>query len=141
MVHSVRKHPAPQGALRPQGHRPLLSAVPVRKHPAPQGALRLTPDRAIMVSPSRQKAPSTTRCIKTLGPRCRSRLQRLVRKHPAPQGALRHLTVKERHVGLVVRKHPAPQGALRRHQSSSPSCSSRCQKAPSTTRCIKTSHR
>ena len=37
----VRKHPAPEGALRQKGHgRPGWSVI-VRKHPAPEGALRL----------------------------------------------------------------------------------------------------
>ena len=61
----VRKHPAPEGALR-RGFE-LISGdiVFVRKHPAPEGALRpflLAVWRPLFVS---QKAPSTRRCIKT----------------------------------------------------------------------------
>ena len=37
----VRKHPAPEGALRQIARQPKLTQVGVRKHPAPEGALRL----------------------------------------------------------------------------------------------------
>ncbi|ERH33645.1 hypothetical protein HMPREF1550_00262 [Actinomyces sp. oral taxon 877 str. F0543] len=63
--------------------------IPVREHPAPPGALR--PPLATPPAPHRpgQGAPSTTRCIRTVG------LHRLlgerlhVRERPTPSGALR----------------------------------------------------
>ena len=45
----VRKHPAPEGALRPLHHRDRdVAGVLARKHPAPEGALRLCPDWLIL---------------------------------------------------------------------------------------------
>ena len=61
----------------------------VRKHPAPEGALRPSIMLVAVSSSWCQKAPSTRRCIKT-GPRGLLNLfVILVRKHPAPEGALR----------------------------------------------------
>ena len=37
----VRKHPAPEGALRRSKNLCVKSLFKVRKHPAPEGALRL----------------------------------------------------------------------------------------------------
>ena len=76
--------PAPgSGATTP------LPEAGVRKHPAPEGALRLSGLAAAHDSLLCQKAPSTRRCIKTSGA-SRSRSGRVdVRKHPAPEGALR----------------------------------------------------
>ena len=62
----VRKHPAPEGALRPSGVIFSSPVDSVRKHPAPEGALRLE-----------ISYPSIIVLI--------------VRKHPAPEGALRLL--------------------------------------------------
>ena len=61
----VRKHPAPQGALRllRLGH-PGDHLSQVRKHPAPEGALRLKDELGVEAE-VRQKVPSTRRCIKT----------------------------------------------------------------------------
>ena len=61
-----------------------------------------------------------------------------VRKHPAPEGALR-LSAWSTGSCSVVRKHPAPEGALRRRTRQVKQGDVRCQKAPSTRRCIKTS--
>ena len=62
---------------------------------------------------SRQKAPSTRRCIKTLLLK-QDRIEVVVRKHSAPQGALRlKLLIRTNDFPLIVRKHPAPEGALR----------------------------
>ena len=62
----VRKHPAPQGALRllRLGH-PGDHLSQVRKHPAPEGALRPISVATAAPLSSSQKAPSTRRCIKT----------------------------------------------------------------------------
>ena len=82
----VRKHPAPEGALRHIARQPKLTQVGVRKHPAPEGALRLL----VTVGEDGgkgQKAPSTRRCIKTLLDDFKNLLFRHVRKHPAPEGA------------------------------------------------------
>ena len=60
----VRKHPAPESALRHVVAAVPLTAVWVRRHLAPEGALRpLAATRTISVG--RQNAPSTKRCIKT----------------------------------------------------------------------------
>ena len=63
---SVRKHPAPEGALRLAGRHLIVSRSPVRKHPAPEGALRHETQRPTMIDLG-QKAPRTRRCIKTKG--------------------------------------------------------------------------
>ena len=63
----VRKHRAPNGALRPciqQEYR--ASESPVRKHQAPNGALRLVLSFGEQHVYLCQKAPSAKRCIKTL---------------------------------------------------------------------------
>ena len=60
----VRKHPAPEGALRPSVVRPLFMRSMVRKHPAPQGALRHRDHVLSLVGGQ-------------------------AIKHPAPEGALR----------------------------------------------------
>ena len=85
----VRKHPAPEGALRRHTERERVRHVVVRKHPAPEGALRRNETSAVSDPVRRQKAPSTRRCIKTCWtPTVRIALWS-VRKHPAPEGALR----------------------------------------------------
>ena len=86
---------------------------PVRKHPAPEGALRPlhTPLGDTLIRS--QKAPSTRRCIKTQNLREGDGPRVNVRKHPAPEGALRHDYHKNCNHDCCVRKHPAPEGALR----------------------------
>ena len=69
---------------------PSSVLVLVRKHPAPEGALRPDLRRILEEHGTRQKAPSTRRCIKTLARVALDNLPKLVRKHPAPEGALRH---------------------------------------------------
>ena len=109
-----------------------------------------------------QKAPSTTRCIKTRPGPLRSHRQRLVRKHPAPQGALRRVDgdeclgahgQKAPNTTRRIKTHPAHAGIDPVYHPKAPSTrrciktmphqserrSSRRQKAPSTRRCIKTS--
>ena len=129
----VRKHRAPNGALR-QFHR-FVGGVfrQPRKHRAPKGALRqrvfptrsdahdlgqkapsakrrikTTPPLRRRCIPPTQKAPSAKRCIKTVC--CRSgRARSPVRKYRAPKGALRRLArVSTCVVFGVVRKHRAP---------------------------------
>ena len=63
----VRKHPAPEGALRLDISKRLVHALLVRKHLAPEGALRLH------------------------GPGSPGFIDRLVRKHPAPEGTLKRV--------------------------------------------------
>ena len=63
---SVRKHRAPNGALRrfeAAFQWPRVGSV--RKHRAPNGALRLSSMVYFCSGLSSQKAPSTKRCIKT----------------------------------------------------------------------------
>ena len=108
----VRKHSAPEGALRPNAGLGRVSGDRVRKHSAPEGALRQSPpafrarsrfssestqhqkvhsDRArsgIRHPSTRQKALSTRRCIKTWLSDA-SAWSTGVRKHSAPEGALR----------------------------------------------------
>ena len=115
-----------------------MTCTRVRKHPAPEGALRRFSPLRSSLWDHRQKAPSTRRCIKT-SLSSLSQGGTHVRKHPAPEGALRRAAshrwcssscqkapstrrcIKTRHVGLslwygnIVRKHPAPEGALRHH--------------------------
>ena len=84
----------------------------VRKHPAPEGALRRVAMLVHHEVVGGQKAPSTRRCIKTKV--CSSILGCInVRKHPAPEGALRLNLQECRDIAHNVRKHPAPEGALR----------------------------
>ena len=67
--HSVRKHPAPEGALRPESSNFLLAINTVRKHPAPEGAL---------------KRQAYDLILPWLAP---------VRKHPASEDLLKERTV------------------------------------------------
>ena len=85
----------------------------VRKHPAPEGALRRSSKTAVKVALAGQKAPSTRRCIKTHVIGLVHKILK-VRKHPAPKGALRLQRVLIFVRGGDVRKYPAPEGALRR---------------------------
>ena len=77
----VRKHPAPQGALRRPGSGGDGELVVVRKHPAPQGALR------------RPGSGGDGELV-------------VVRKHPAPQGALRRVVVVADDVERAGQKAP-----------------------------------
>ena len=88
---TIRKHPAPQGALRREVvlHGVLLGLV--KKHPAPQGALRPCRYRLCGEAAPRQKAPSTRRCIETTRDQYYTYSVFQARKHPAPLGALRRL--------------------------------------------------
>ena len=87
----VRKHRAPNGALRQFEAHSWAFEYRVRKHRAPKGALRL--DRLSLGSCSLcdgQKAPSAKRCIKTYDYHQTSSVRsRQVRKHRAPKCALR----------------------------------------------------
>ena len=71
----------------------IAGSLLVRKHPAPEGALRLIVTDAPVPIGFRQKAPSTRRCIKA-GVQTLSRPMNRVRKHPAPEGALRLHTLQ-----------------------------------------------
>lgn len=89
----VRKHQAPNGALRLQVVRFIGTGhLVVRKHRAPKGALRhVQLDRLGRLGQVRQKAPGAIRCIKT----CLLKLALLLggaRKRRAPIGALRRAT-------------------------------------------------
>ena len=90
IVHIVRKHPAPEGALRLQFVQPL-DEYTRQKAPSTRRCIKTTSRIALagraMIG---QKAPSTRRCIKTVQDDRGWRLQPSVRKHPAPEGALRH---------------------------------------------------
>ena len=95
----------------------------------------MTFDRSMTSS---QKAPSTTRCIKTDTMEAVRPSEDTVRKHPAPQGALRPKKLLADWILTLVRKHPAPEGALRQIQGVRSWLFSFGQKAPSTRRYIKT---
>ena len=139
----VRKHRAPNGALRPTGTarcmdrqgtcqkapsakrciKTRFQRVPqlnrrhkVRKHRAPNGALRRCGAELIAVHRfAGQKAPSAKRCIKTRQTRARnSSATTPVRKHRAPKGTLRPCTAGRSPTGSHnARKHRAPNGVLR----------------------------
>ena len=133
----VRKHPAPEGALRPYLRIREVNLVFVRKHPAPEGALRrgmlfrmysessgpkapstrrniktgdnLAARRKIV---SRQKASSTTRCIKTAPAASTTEFSR--QKAPSTRRCIKTRITAQTMLALpLIRKHPAPQGALR----------------------------
>ena len=64
----VRKHPAPEGALRPCSRPPRGSLVPGQKAPSTRRCIKTL---VVLVEPfraPRQKAPSARRCIKTPRP-------------------------------------------------------------------------
>ena len=86
----------------------------VRKHPAPQGALRPVDLGTKQFKRCGQKAPSTTRCIKTQGVLDESGL---LRRQKAPS----NIRCIKTDLRLVTHFRMLPG-----------------QKAPSTTRCIKT---
>ena len=134
----VRKHPAPEGALRPYLRIREVNLVFVRKHPAPEGALRRGMLFRMYSESSGPKAPSTRRCIKTEGqPSVPGRPG--VRKHPAPEGALRQESVPVLAHKVEGPKAPSTRRCIktpRRRAPGVPACFG--QKAPSTRRCIKT---
>ena len=159
---SVRKNPAPEGALRHHLDDALDGLVIRQKEPSTRRRIKTSVTTTHQSRGSCQKALSTRRYIKTetsvlvvvdhLG----------VRKHPAPEGALRPVPddavgthsvcqkapstrrcIKTQQPGPPVahgsvRKHPAPEGALRHDSRSGLIGSGQGQKAPSTRRCIKT---
>ena len=84
-----QKAPSTTRCIKTRTRKTVDFECPVRKHPAPQGALRLTTSIPWRYVTPRQKAPSTTRCIKTGAPSSLARAAHAVRKHPAPEGALR----------------------------------------------------
>ena len=85
----VRKHPAPEGALRLKTLTERLNPWAGQKAPS---TTRCIKTGIAIAAPATvgQKAPSTTRCIKTGQPPDQSP-RSPVRKPPAPLGALRHL--------------------------------------------------
>ena len=93
MSRPVRKHRAPNGALRLDTYQTIKGAdgQAVRKHQAPNGALRHSgAELGCFVDVIGQKAPSAKRCIKTQVRSATSiRAARSVRKYLAPKGALR----------------------------------------------------
>ena len=118
LANGVRKHRAPNGALR-QLVSGLLAVGVKESQKAPSAKRRIKtprcPEPKSGVLPC-QKAPNAKRCIKTWRPwSARDRCRRPVRKHQAPKGALKpeHDWIR---VELVELR----------------------QKAPSTKRCIKT---
>ena len=113
---SVRKHPAPEGALRRKRDRTGQQPCSVRKHPAPEGALRPLPPCPQGRCTRRQKAPSTTRCIKT--------------------------PVTDRRTTLFCRQKALSARRCIKTSCALPTLplTDYHQKAPSTTRCIKTRH-
>ena len=126
--------PAPgSGATTP------LPEAGVRKHPAPEGALRQFQVFFLPNSSPSQKAPSTRRCIKTQLTRAETPIQLLVRKHPAPEGALRHNRLPAEATSSDDRKAPSTRRCIktRRHRWRPSRCRP-VRKAPSTRRCIKT---
>ena len=134
----VRKHRAPNGALRQRLFHAWGEHFVVRKHRAPKGALRLNSASSTQEGRPGQKAPSAKRCIKTGSARQSHSGGRCVRKHRAPKGALRLQQDKPLAIPLCVRKHRAPNGALRRKPGHCPKYWRTRQKAPSAKRCIKT---
>ena len=113
----------------------------VRKHRAPNGALRRSWRATRSTSKTCQKAPSAKRCIKTVPQAlvgvC---LTCVVRKHRAPKGALRpHPSAKSVRSRLRSQKAPSAKRCIKTAATSPvrPS-NSMCQKAPSAKRCIKT---
>ena len=136
---SVRKHPAPQGALRLAGlDAAHLLSLFVRNHPAPEGALRRDIPPFGCPALRRQKAPSTRRCIKTSWNPATRRVHQS-QKAPSTRRCIKTFrAARSPGTRLHVRKHPAPQGALRLLASAVGIAYCIRQKAPSTTRCIKT---
>ena len=98
----------------------------VRKHPAPQGTLR--PEQVPVEVPFvRSESTQPRRCIKICRDQRTQWRSPSVRKHPAPEGALRLATDAGGHLFHGIRKHPAPlvdrgrkypapKGALRRER-------------------------
>ena len=85
----VRKHPAPEGALRLFVQLPWLGLFLVRKHPAPEGALRLRHRLLIADGKPHQKAPSTRRCIKTLPTLSASHVRMTGQKAPSTRRCIK----------------------------------------------------
>ena len=118
-------------------HRHLVHYV--RKHRAPKGALRRaqTPSRTCSRA-ARQKAPSAKRCIKTRGHRLLV-LASLVRKHRAPKGALRRVVGSGKWVkAFLSQKAPSAKRCIKTRAATLTRKTKVRQKAPSAKRCIKT---
>ena len=131
----VRKHPAPEGALRHGLGLRNSPVVHVRKHPAPEGALRLKTLTERLNPWAGQKAPSTTRCIKTgiaiAAPAT------VGQKAPSTTRCIKTGQPPDQSPRSPVRKPPAPLGALR-HLHQSPSVVVRQLESTWHQKCIKT---
>ena len=109
----VRKHPAPECALRPATIAKSIGCGIVRKHPAPEGALRQTNVRVHAFFLLSQKAPSTRRCIKTTTFDILDSFNSC-QKATSTRRCIETSSSPGRPPSPGVRKHPAPEGALRR---------------------------
>ena len=91
VIFDVRKHRAPNGALRLNTPTPARRhAAPVRKHRAPNGALR--------------RVRFTAGCLHQFG----------VRKHRAPNGALRRMAVPSgRSLSFPCQKAPSAKRCIK----------------------------
>ena len=114
----------------------MLLPFQVRKHPAPQGALRLHRIHRSAVWYGRQKAPSTRRCIKTIHALTYME-RRFSQKAPSTRRCIKTPRATRRHQECSGQKAPSTRRCIKtRHPRSPLPCCS--QKAPSTRRCIKT---
>ena len=112
----VRKHRAPNGALRPVGDQfDGVLLLNVRKHRAPNGALRQIIEPRLSAHVAGQKAPSTIRCIKTKrlpAPTCTARKSESIERQTVHEDQ-RGREALPPGGSLRVRKHRAPKGTLR----------------------------
>ena len=111
----------------------------VRKHRAPEGALRLIVNAPQRFSLRSQKAPSARRCIKTVGAKGLEEVQRKGQKAPSARRCIKtdcrdELIPVER----LGQKAPSARRCIKTEEDSSCGSCDHGQKAPSARRCIKT---
>ena len=137
MLH-VRKHPAPEGALRPLAPRSAGHHCRRQKAPSTRRCIKTPISRAMPRAASRSEDTQTRRCIKTQPVES----PKTVRSHQKALNTRRRIKTmrqwRTRRPGPQVRKHSAPEGALSREGAVSRDVENVRQKAPSTRRCIKT---
>ena len=138
---SVRKHLAPEGALRHDVPDSGQGPHEGQKAPRTRRCIKTLSPGVRLRMPASQKAPRTRRCVKTSG-RAPGSTRSCCQKAPRTRKCIKTLRpYRNRYFPTLVRKHLAPEGALRRPKPTLTAGRVLCQKAPRTRRCIETIRR
>ena len=133
----VRKHPAPEGALRPLRDLFALLVEVRQKAPSTRRCIKTLPFRRVHHWTWCQKAPSTRRCIKT-NRSVRTGLMSSSQKAPSTRRCIKTLPFRRVHHWTWCQKAPSTRRCIKTNRSVRTGLMSSSQKAPSTRRCIKT---